>query len=80
MSTLTFRQSITCSANALIIYTLAKDVKGGGDDRILYIVDSIRIKLPNPLLDFPQTCVVLCDESLIVLWCGYCPFYLSWLL
>ena len=33
--------SITCIANALIIYTLAKDVEGGGGDRILYIVDYI---------------------------------------
>ena len=26
----TFRQSITCSVNALIIYSLTKDVEGGG--------------------------------------------------
>ena len=66
-------KSITCSANALIC-SLAKDVEGGGGDSILYIVDSIRIKLPYPLLNFPQTCVVFCVESLIVLWCGYCRF------
>ena len=74
ISTGTFRQSITCSVNALVIYSLAKDVEGGRGDSILYIVDSIRIKLPYPLLDFPQTCVVFCVESLIVFWCGYCPF------
>ena len=45
--------SITGGANALIIYTLSKDVEGSGDDRILYIMDSIRIKLTYPLLDFP---------------------------
>ena len=67
----TFRQSKPSSANALIIYSLAKDVERGGGDRILYIVDSIRIKLPYPLLDFPQTCVVFCVESLIVLWCVF---------
>ena len=67
ISTGTFRQSITCSA----MYSLAKDVKRGGADRILYIVDSIRIKLSYPLLDFP---LVFCDESLIVLWFRYCPF------
>ena len=33
------RQCVTCSANALIIYSLTKDVEGGGGDRILYIVD-----------------------------------------
>ena len=49
---------------ALIIYCLAKDVDRCGG----------QIKLPYPLLDFPQTCVVSCTESLIVLWCGYCPF------
>ena len=56
------------------LYTLIKDVEGGGGDRILYIVDSIRIKLPYPLLDFPKTCVVFCVETLIVFWCGYCTF------
>ena len=56
------------------LYTLAKDVEGVGCNRILYIVDSIRINLPYPLLDFPQTCVVFCVETLIVLWCGYCTF------
>ena len=50
------------------LYTLAKDVEGGGGDRILYIVDSIRIKLPYPLLDFPQTCVVFSVETFI--WVG----------
>ena len=77
---MTFRQRITCSANALIIYSLAKDVERDGGDPILFIVDSIPIKLLYPLLDFPQTCVVFCVKSLIVLWCGYCPFMLSWLL
>ena len=62
------------SVNALIIYSLAKDVEGGGGDCILYIVDSIWIRLPYQLLDFPQTCVVFCVESLIILWCGNCPF------
>ena len=47
---------------ALIIYCLAKDVERGGG----------QVKLPYPLLDF-LTCVVFCIESLIVLWCGYCP-------
>ena len=56
------------------MYSLAKDVEGGGDNSILYIVDSIQIKLSYPLLDFSQTCVVFCVESLIVLRCGYCPF------
>ena len=56
------------------LYTLAKDVEGGGGDRILYIVDSIRMKLPNPLIDFPQTCVVFGVETLIVLWCGKSSF------
>ena len=46
----------------------------------MYIVDSILSNFSYPLLDFPQTCVVFCVESLIVLWCGYCPFWLSWLL
>ena len=55
------------------LYTLAKDVEGDGGDHILYIVDSIRIKLPYPLLDVPQT-LVFCVETLIVLWCGYCTF------
>ena len=68
--TVTFKQSITCSANALIMYSLAKDVEGGGE-RILHIVDSIWIKLPYQLLGFPKTCVVFCVESLIVLRCGY---------
>ena len=62
------------------LYTLAKDVERGGGDRKLYIVDLIRIKLPYQLLDFPQTCVVFYVESIIVLWCGYCTFYLIWLL
>ena len=52
---------------ALIIYSLAKDVEGGGGDRVLYIVDSTRTSLPYRLLDFPQTCVVFCVESIIVL-------------
>ena len=47
----------------LYTYFLAKDIEGVGGDRILYIVDSIRIKLPYRLLDFPQTCVVFCVES-----------------
>ena len=34
------RQCITCSTNALIMYSLTKDVEGGGGDRIQYIVDS----------------------------------------
>ena len=67
-------KSITCNANALILYPLAKDVEGGGGERILYIVDSIGIKLSYPLFDFPQTCVVFCVESLVELCCGYCPF------
>ena len=32
LETRTFRQSITCSVNALIIYSLTKDVEGGGGD------------------------------------------------
>ena len=39
-------------------------------DLIRYIVDSTRIKIPYPLLVFPQICVAFCVESLIVLWCG----------
>ena len=70
ISTGTFRQSITCSVNAHIIFPLAKDVEGGGGDCILYILDSIWIKLPYTLLDFPLTCVVFCVESLDILWCG----------
>ena len=62
------------SVNAPIIYSLTKDVEGGGCDCILYIVDSIWIKRPYPLLDFSQTCVVFCVECLIILWCGNCPF------
>ena len=34
------RQSITCSENALIIYSLTKGVERGRGDHILYIVDS----------------------------------------
>ena len=64
---------ITCCANALIIYSHAKDVEGGGGDHILYIVDSIRTKLPYPLLDWPPTCVLFCVAPFIVLWYGYCP-------
>ena len=66
ISTRTFRQSLTGSAKALYTHTLAKDVEGDGGDRILYIVVSIRIKLPYSLFGFPQTCVVFCVESLIV--------------
>ena len=65
---------ITSSVNALIIYSHAKDVEGGGGgDHILYIVDSNWTKLPYPLLDCHQTCVAFCVASLIVLWYGYCP-------
>ena len=54
------------------LYTLDKDVEEGGSDRILYIVDSILIKLPYPLLDFPQTCVVFCvDLNCFVVWLLY---------
>ena len=74
ISTGAFRQSITCSASALIIYSLTKAVERGGGNGVLCIVDSFRIKLPYTLIDFPQICVVFCVESLIVLWCGYCPF------
>ena len=37
-----------------------KTFKGVGGDCILYIVDSIWMKLPYALLDFLQTCVVFC--------------------
>ena len=56
------------------LYTLAKDVERGGGDRLLYILDSIRIKLPYLLLDFPQTCVVFSVETFFGLGCGYCTF------
>ena len=67
---------VTCIANALIKYPIA----GGCGDSILYIVDSIWIKLFYPWLDFPQTCMVFYVESLNVLWYGHCPFFMSCLL
>ena len=51
-----FRQSIICSANALIIYSLPKML---GVEVTAYC-----ISLTFPLLDFPQTCVAFCVESL----------------
>ena len=41
------------------LYTLAKGVEGGRGERILYIVDSILIKLPYPLLYFLKTRVTI---------------------
>ena len=62
LSTRTFRQSITCSANALIIYIPSPKML---KKHTVYIVDSIRTKLPYLLLNFPHTCLVFCVESLI---------------
>ena len=55
------------------LYNIAKDVEGGGGDRILYIVDSIRVKIPYPLLFFSSDlCGVLCrDINCLVVWLLY---------
>ena len=66
---------ILCSISGIFLFFLHNiQIQSKTTNNINKDHFKIRSKLSYPLLDFPQTCVVFCVGTLIILWCIFCTF------